>query len=184
MSVQSSCVNRVNNSKRVLSGIYKTFFVAIILVLICSIGASSQNFKIVKSGPVVSNPGETITYIISVRNAGKPVSDAVITDYLPESNLYTYLSSKPAGLYNAESNTIKWDKTNNPDLESFANSEIYIAVTIKTGTNDSGEYKVPYLLTKLKSHTTIESEHLNILINGNEINTDVPKAGGAVLPVE
>ncbi len=183
VSLQKSYIKRDESSKKVHLVYIRSFFVTIIFVLICSIGFS-QNFKIVQSGPSVSNPGETITYIIAVNNTGVTVSDAVIKAHLSSSGLYTYISSKPTGEYNAEKNTIKWDKTNNPELTSFANGEIYLTVTIRVGANVSGEYKVPDVLSKLKLFTTLESNQLNLLINGNEIITDIPKAGGAVLPVE
>jgi uncharacterized repeat protein (TIGR01451 family) len=138
----------------------------------------------VQSGPAVSNPGETITYVVAIRNSGNTVTDAVVTTHLPSGNLYTYETSKPLGMYDAASNTVKWDKTNNTDLVSFANGEIYVTVTIKIGANVSGEFRVPDMLSKLKSHTTLECSQLKAAISGNEINTDVPKAGGAVLPVE
>jgi uncharacterized repeat protein (TIGR01451 family) len=184
MKNQESHLNKVKTSNRILLKSFATFFFSIILVLLSISSSYSQHFRIVQSGPSVSNPGDVITYVIAVKNSGNTLSDAIITTQLPSANLYTYISSKPSGVYNEENNTVKWDKTNNPELTSFANGEIYVTVTIKIGTKVSGEYKVPDILTKLLSYTTLESDHLKTLIKGNEIIIDVPKAGGAVLPVE
>jgi uncharacterized repeat protein (TIGR01451 family) len=181
MNTQESNNIAVKNIKRVIVRVMATLFLT---GFICLNSAYSQNFRIVKSGPSVSNPGETITYVIAIRNSGVAVSDAVITDHLPSGNLYTYVNSKPAGDYNAEKNTIKWDKNNNPDLVNFANGEIYLIVTVKAGADVSGNFVVPDKISKLTTYTTIESQHLNASVDGNMITTNIPKAGGAILPVE
>jgi uncharacterized repeat protein (TIGR01451 family) len=169
------------------SVIYKTFrniLFTIAVIAFLTSSALAQNFRIVKSGPSVANPGDIITYVVAIKNNGNTISDLVITDHLPSNSLCTYLKSTPAGVYDSKSNTITWDKTNNPDMTSFANKEIFLVVSIRVGILNSGKYAVPEKLTKLRSHTILNSSFIRNTVESNTIETIIPIDGGAKLPVE
>jgi uncharacterized repeat protein (TIGR01451 family) len=146
--------------------------------------SNAQEFKIVKSGPSVANPGDIITYIIAVKSDGTIAQEVLITDYLPSDNTMTYVSSSPSGNYNKETNTITWDKNNFPEIANLGTDELYLKVSVRAGVIKSGKYSVPENLSILTSYAVISGEKSSHVIKSNIVKTDVPRSGGAVLPVE
>lgn len=147
--------------------------------------ANAQNYDLVKSGPKVANPGDTIKYIIAVKVNGTNTSDLIITDYLPSGNQATYISSSPAGTYNEKANTLQWNKFNNNDLNNFSNKEIYLVVKVVAGKiSNNGGFKVTEPVTRLETHAALTGLSTDQTVKSNVVVTEIPSAGGAVLPVE
>jgi extracellular elastinolytic metalloproteinase len=92
---------------------------------------------LVKLGPPVAAPGDTVEYTISVTNHGDVDDDCEIDDLLPDD--LTYVSSSGAGVYDAATRTVTWD----------------------TGTIAPGATRVLTLTARVSSSATIGSTLIN-----------------------
>jgi len=141
-----------------------------------SLGQDTEMLNIHKTSPVAAGPGEIITYIIEYSNVGTvEASNVVIKDYLPASNLYTYVASYPAGTL--VGNVLTWDKTNIPELESLGTGIRQITVQIRAGIPGDGingsvdGYYMPAASNIISNYTSIESDFTNPAVFGDTTNT-------------
>jgi len=138
----------------------------------------SEMLSIHKTSPAEANPGEIITYIIEFSNVGTAeASNVIIKDYLPAGNFYTYVGSSPAGTL--VGNTLMWDKTNIPELESLGIGIRQITVQIRAGIPGDGisgstsGYYMPAANNIISNYTSIQSDVTNPPVFGDTTTTVV-----------
>jgi len=138
----------------------------------------TEMLSIHKTSPVAAGPGEIITYIIEYSNVGTvEATNVVIKDYLPASNMYTYVASFPAGTL--VGNVLTWDKTSIPELESLGTGIRQITVQIRAGIPGNGitgsvdGYYMPAASNIINNFTSIQSDFTNPPIFGDTTHTTV-----------
>ncbi len=133
---------------------YPSKFFNVIIVLITFFSpfylnseVSAQNLSISKFGSISADPGDIISYTIHYTNTGSTEATEVeITDYLPDLTSYTYVSSFPAGIYDAGSNTLSWTKNEIPTLATLGAESGEITIQLRAGNQE--KYGLRHILAR------------------------------------
>ncbi|MBW6481056.1 MAG: DUF11 domain-containing protein, partial [Bacteroidales bacterium] len=162
-----------------LNWAFKYFIIGVIQLLpVLSYAQGSVSFAISKTGPGVASPGNIVTYTITYANTGTALAnDVVITDFLPDPDNFTFITSSPAGNYNAAENTITWNSENIPGLASLGSGNNFITVTIRVGKQgvpplqSTMGYYLTNLSVDLENYVTIQSSQSPLPTESNTVTT-------------